>query len=625
MRWLALCPTILALCAFVPAGSPVREKIAATELLGKTIDNVPLRSTAGKVVPLRDLRGKKATVVVFLSFECPVSKSSCQPLAQLSGKYPEVAFIGLTTSDEETLGQIALYAEEFKLPFPILKDERRAAAQAFQARTTPEAFVLDADMVLRYRGRIDNAYAARLRKNTQVTRHDLQQALDEILAGKSVSTPATQAVGCAIQYETAKKSAGNGVTFYRDVAPILQKHCQTCHRPGEVGPFSLMSYRQAVSWAADLKEYAQNRKMPPWKPVDGHPFYNERKLTDRDIATLAAWVDGGTPEGDPKEAPPPRQFTSGWQLGEPDLVLTMSEEMQIGPTGDDQFRCFVFPTKLAENKFVTALEVRPGNPRIVHHTLLAIDASGQGRKLEQQEREKKHAGEVLDRGPGYPVAMGFGFVPLGGMGGWAPGQMPRYLPEGSGYYLPKGADVVMQVHYHRDGRLEKDRSTIGLYFAKKPVSRRYQSMILPGLVTVIPAGEAHHRVKGSIWIDQDCTLYTVMPHMHMLGKEIKVTMTPPAGKPETLVAIRDWDYNWQETYIFKEPLAVKSGTRFDVEAFYDNSSSNPNNPSNPPRRVTYGQQTTDEMCFVFLGATSDKPGRLRMRLLPPHNNGKSAE
>jgi hypothetical protein len=267
---------------------------------------------------------------------------------------------------------------------------------------------------------------------------------------------------------------------------------------------------------------------------------------------------------------------------------------------------------------VTALEVRPGNKRVVHHTLNFFDRSGHGRELEKKERERKKKAGEQDSGPGYSVAMGVGFVPLrpgefGGLGGWAPGQRARNLPAEAGYLLPRGADVLVQVHYHRNGRVEKDRTTIGLYFAKRPVKTQWKSLVIRGNFWWIPKNVEHHRVAGGISVDQDCVVHSVMPHMHMLGREIQVTVTPPGGKPATLVAIKDWDYNWQETYFLKESLPVKKGTRIEVEAFYDNSEGNPNNPFNPPRLVPFGEQTDNEMCFVFLGATSDRPGRIRFR------------
>lgn len=584
--------------------------------LNKRIDNITLKDTSGKPRSLYELKDKKAIVVVFLSFECPVSTSYSSVLAELAKTYrdKQVAFLAVNSNDDGDAAQLAKQAAEYKLPFPVFKDDNFRAADAFKADTVPSVFVLDHNFVLRYRGRIDNGYAARLKKNGRITRHDLRQALDEMLAGKPVSEPATKPIGCAIVRERKTRTDG-AVAFHRDVLPILQKNCQECHRAGGVGPFALLTYKQAVNWADDIKEYTQERKMPPWKPVDGPAFHSERKLSEKDIATLAAWVDGGTPEGDPKDAPPPRRFVEGWQLGQPDLVLTVPEEMTIGASGPDLFRCFVLPTKLTEDKFVTAVEVRPGNGRIVHHTLNYFDTSGKGRELEKKQREKDD--KQSDCGPGYSAAMGLGFLPtrgqVGSLGGWAPGNVAHHLPEGYGHFLPKGSDIILQVHYHRNGRVENDRTTIGLYFAKGGNTQRWKAMVLPGRFLVIPPGNERYRVTGGMEVLQECKLYSVMPHMHMLGREVKVTLTPPGGQPRTLVAINDWEYNWQETYFLKEPIVLKPGTRLAVEAFYDNSDKNPNNPFSPPRWVKFGEQTTDEMCYIFFGATSETPGGIKVR------------
>ncbi len=627
LRYLALI-LVVAVSAGLWSAAPTRAgKEPATTQLDKKIADLTFKDENGKTHSLYDLKDKKAIVVVFLSFECPVSNSYSQPLADMAKDFGRhgVSFIGLTTNEDESSAQVAKQARDYNLPFPVYKDEKLAAADALKAGITPECFVLDGNYVLRYRGRIDNSWSERLKKHTQVTRHDLRQVLGEMLSGRPVGEPATIAIGCPIARQEKGAKQTGAVTYHRDVAPILQNHCQQCHRPGEVGPFALMNYKQVVNWAEDIKSYTQKRQMPPWKPVEGAGFHNERRLTQKEIATLAAWVDGGTPEGDPKDAPAARIFPQGWQLGTPDLILNVEEDFTLGPTGRDLFRCFVLPTNLAEDKYVAAVEVRPSNPRVVHHVLLFIDANGQGRKLEKLEREKRPSLEddhpvekTYDRGPGYTVSMGVGFLPQGGLSGWAPGQMPRYLPEGSGFYLPKKADVVMQVHFHRNGRVEKDRTQVGLYFAKKKVDHPYQGSVVAGggsgkgpfrLFFSIPPEDAHFKLKGDMWASADFTLYSVMPHMHMLGKEIKVTMTPPGGTPQTLVAIKEWDYNWQETYMLKEPIKVKAGTQFHVAAVYDNSSQNPNNPFNPPRRVTFGEQTFNEMCFVFLGGTSKRVAR----------------
>jgi hypothetical protein len=647
----AVCPPVRLLALVLAAAllpGPARADETTGVRLNKKIDNVAFKD-AGKTVALHDLKDRKAIVVAFLSFDCPVSNGYLPVLAELHKEYAGkgVAFLGVCSGDDIDAATLARRVAEFKVPFPVYRDEKLAAVQALKPQVASEVCLLDGDFVLRYQGRIDDGYRDRLKPNVQIKNHDLRRALDEVLAGKTVTVPVTTAVGCALVRATPARATGK-VTYYRNVLPILQDNCQQCHRPGDVGPFSLLTYKQAVNWAGDIKDYTRSRRMPPWKPVEGLHFHNERKLSDKDLATLAAWADGGTPEGDPKDAPPPRSFPEGWQLGKPDLVLKMPEPMQVGPSGRDLFRCVVLPTGLAEDKQVVAVEVRPGNPRILHHTLNFIDTQGRGRKLEQdeQKREKKE-GEV-DVGPGYTVRMGIGFQANGGLGGWAPGQLARQLPEGAYYLLPAGSDVVVQIHYHRNGRPEKDQTQIGLYFARQRKSRRIQSVVIQGggrlapLLFSIPAGKDNFRVEGSIWVDTDCDLHSIMPHMHMVGKKIKVTMTTPpddlrpadrssaagGGEKQTLVAIDDWDYNWQETYFLDKPVKVKAGTRFDVEAYYDNTARNPNNPNTPPKTVRFGEQTTDEMCFVFLGCTA--PERIKRRFEPlkkeeskPADGGKS--
>ncbi len=449
----------LALFAALLAGAARPDDRPTVNKINEKIADFALKTADGKLTALHDLKDKKAVVVVFLSFDCPVSTSYAPILAELAKTYAGkgVAFLGVNGSDEGDAAAVAKKAADFNLPFPVLKDERRVAADALQAKVTPEAFVLDGGLVLRYRGRIDDGYYARLKRSREVTHHDLRDALDAVLAGKDVATPVTKAVGCPIAEPVTGNATGT-VTFHRDVEPILQENCQQCHRPNEIAPFALMTYQQASNWASDIKDYTQSRKMPPWKPVEGVPFHNERHMSDKDLATLAAWADGGAPEGDPKDAPPPRKFVEGWQLGEPDLILTVPEEMTIGPAGRDLFRCFVLPTNLDEDKFVTAIEVKPGNNRVLHHTLNFVDLTGKGRKLEQAERDRPKADDEQDHGPGYTVQMGVGFNPQGVLGGWAPGQLAHKLPDGYGWRLPKGADVVLQVHYHRTGRVEKDRT-----------------------------------------------------------------------------------------------------------------------------------------------------------------------
>jgi peroxiredoxin len=613
--------------------------------LGEKIPNLTFKDAQGNLHQLHDLKEKKAIVLAFLSFECPISTSYSQPLCAMAkdfGKFG-VTIWGLTVNEDETRADVAKHAKEYSLTFPVFKDEKLLAVDALKAEITPEVFVLDGDFVLRYRGRIDNSYSERLKKHAQVTKHELRQVLAELATGRTVAVEPTRAIGCPLPRNEKKLPKDGAVTYYRDVLPVLQNNCQSCHRPGEVAPFSLMSYKQAVHWSADIKEYTQNRTMPPWKLADGMPFHNERRMSDKDIKTLAAWVDGGCAEGHVKDAPPPAKFPEGWQLGPPDLVLTVEDDMILGPTGRDLFRCFVLPTNLDEDVHVNAIEVRPSNPRIVHHALLFIDTKGRGRKLQEQWQvsEAKQAkpttppeghdveGTVVDHGPGYTKAMGIGFLPDNGLSGWAPGHTTRYLPDGVGYHLPKKSDIVMQIHYHRNGRTERDRTQVGLYFAKKECKYPLQANVIAGgsgsgpfrTFFSIPAGDASFKVDGDMWATRDFTMIWVMPHMHMIGKEISVTLTPPDGPEKKVLAIKQWDYDWQETYFLKEPLAVKAGTKLHVDAVYDNSDKNQRNPFNPPRRITFGEQTFNEMCFVFVGGYSDSNARnLPMSPLAPRKD-----
>ncbi len=626
---LALAGVLVGFNGSVPASAA--DPQVSTDKLNKTIDNIKLPATEGKTPTLSDFAGTKGTVVVFLSFDCPVSNSYAATLTELHKAYAAkgFGFLALVPTDDTAL-QIAVKLKEFKLPFPVISDSNHVASEAFKAIVTPEAFVLDHNQVLRYRGRIDNQYYGRMKKNPQVTERDLKDALDALTAGKDVPTPATRAIGCHIDPKERKVTSEN-VTYHRDVLPILQKHCQSCHRPGDVGPFSLLTYKQAVAWSADIVHYTQTKDMPPWKPVAGVEFKNARRLTIRELDTLAAWEKSGCPEGEVKDSPPAAKFPDGWHLGEPDLVVEMTDDFHVGAKGKDTFRCFVLPTGLKEDKYVVAYEVKPGNATVVHHTLNYFDTTGKARKLETAEKERKKLADEPDRGPGYSVAMGIGFLPnqadaprpdvppIGFVGGWAPGQLGTKLPENSGILLPKEAAIVLQVHYHRTGKPEKDRTKIGLHFAKKPVEKPWTTLTVGGMsiFAAIPANKADHPLKGSAWLTADANIHSVMPHMHLVGKSVKITMTPPNGNPIVLVQIKDWDYNWQESYWFTKPLFAKAGTRFDIEAVFDNSAKNPNNPNNPPKDVAFGEETTNEMLFGFMGATPAGAERPRMLRTEP--------
>jgi mono/diheme cytochrome c family protein len=386
-------------------------------------------------------------------------------------------------------------------------------------------------------------------------------------------------------------------TFSKDIAPILFQNCASCHHPGEVAPFSLLSYRDAKKHAREIAQVTQSRQMPPWKPVHGFgEFVGERRLTDEQIASIAKWVAAGKPEGNAADLPAAPIFVEGWQLGTPDLVVKMPEAYTLKAEGNDVFRCFVIPLNLTEDKYVQAVEFRPSNRKIVHHSLFYLDTSGRARQL-----------DARDPGPGYEGAGGPRFAPAGGLGGWAPGVTPRRLPDGIGRLVPKGADLVIQTHFHPSGKVETEQSSVGLYFLKKPPENLFISTLRGARRLDIPAGKKDYEIRSSFTVPSHVVLQGVFPHAHLLCKEIEVTATLPDGKTLPIIWIKDWNWDWQDEYLYRKPLDIPKGTRVDMRFRYDNSMDNPRNPTRPPRRVRWGEQTSDEMALVFFQLQVDRP------------------
>jgi mono/diheme cytochrome c family protein len=387
------------------------------------------------------------------------------------------------------------------------------------------------------------------------------------------------------------------VTFTRDIAPILQANCQECHHPGGIGPFSLLTYADAKAKAEIVRDFTRLRIMPPWKAADGFgEFADVRRLTEEQIGTIARWVESGAPEGDPGDLPSSRPFVEGWMLGTPDMVLDAGEPFDVPASGDDIYRNFVLPLRAEQDQWVTAVEVRPGSPAVVHHVVLYIDPLEQSPEWDE-----------ADPGPGFTVfGTDAGFTPALWLDGWAPGATPRPLPPGAAWRIPAGSRLVMQVHYHPHGFEVQDLTRIGLHLARGPVDKRVRTSAVGNTEFEIPPGASRHRVTAGGQLPLDITVLSVWPHMHLIGKEMKVAATLPNGAGKPMVWIPEWDFNWQQVFTFKEPLKLPQGTRLALEAFFDNSIRNPFNPNNPPEWVTFGPQSTDEMCFCFFRYTVDR-------------------
>lgn len=402
--------------------------------------------------------------------------------------------------------------------------------------------------------------------------------------------------------------AAESATFNKDIAPILFKNCASCHRPGEVGPFSLLKYEDAKKRAEFIREVTHDRRMPPWKadPDYGH-FADVRRLSDDDLKTIDLWVKAGAPEGNPADLPAQPSFAEGWQLGEPDLILKMPEPFSIPAQSEDIYRCFVIPIGNETDRTVAAVEFRPGNRSVVHHAILYLDDSGVARRR-----------DASDPGQGYRSFGGPGFVPTGGLGGWAPGSSADRLPDGVAKALRAKSDLVLQIHYHPNGKPETDQSQVGIYFTKKPVQHMVTGIALLNPRVDIPPGDRNWEITDGVTLPVDVLALGISPHMHLLGKDMQVTAELPDGSVVPMVRVRDWDFNWQGSYRYAEPVRLPKGTRIRLIAHYDNSADNPTNPHSPPQRVRWGEQTTDEMCLCTIQVYPERPENLRQLFKLPH-------
>jgi mono/diheme cytochrome c family protein len=382
-------------------------------------------------------------------------------------------------------------------------------------------------------------------------------------------------------------SANATPTFNKDIAPIVYQNCAICHRTGEVAPFPLLTYQDVSKRARLIATVTEKRYMPPWKAEHGYgEFANERRLSDEQIAKIRAWADGGAPEGNAADKPQPPVFADGWLGGQPDKVLTLPVSYSLAADGPDRFQCFVLPMDLDRDAFVSGLEFRPENRRVVHHALVFLDPNDNARKLADANGQYPCFG-----GPKFQGAL---------IGGWAPGSVPLNDREAGLRPIPKGSDIVIQIHYHPSGKAEVDRSSLGLRFTDRPGTTGRTAVILFNRRIDIAPGDSHYVVKSSLVMPRDVKLAGISPHAHYLGKEMKISAHLPDGSEKPLIWIKDWDFNWQGAYQYVTPVTLPKGTRVDLEYTYNNSENNPRNPAHPPVRVRWGEQTTDEMAVAFL-------------------------
>lgn len=433
------------------------------------------------------------------------------------------------------------------------------------------------------------------------------------------------------------------VTFSEHVAPILFTNCTSCHRPGEAAPFSLLGYKDARPLARAIAAATASRSMPPWKAGPGdYAFANERRLTPDQIRTIERWVADGALEGDPAKLPLLPPFTEGWQLGRPDLVVSMAEPFEVPAKGADVYRSFVVPLNLDRDVWVRAVDFRPSARAVVHHSLFFLDSTGAARERDDDDPAPGFSGGMggvaglggrrnglggllggggAGRGAGRgaaaaaPTGLEQVVTGAGGLGGWALGGRAVELPDGLAFFVPKGADLILSTHFHPSGKAESERSTVGLYFASAPPTQAFTGIQLPPIFGVlegldIPAGESRYTLTDSFVLPIDVKAFGVGAHAHYLGKTMTLMATLPDGTTKNLLSIPDWDFAWQERYAYSEFVSLPKGTRLNATVTFDNSAANRRNPISPPVRVTWGEESNDEMGSVTLQVVAARPGEL---------------
>lgn len=376
------------------------------------------------------------------------------------------------------------------------------------------------------------------------------------------------------------------VTFNKHIAPILHAECATCHRPGQAGPFNLITYADASKRAKQIVEVTQSRYMPPWLPEHGlEPLVGERRLNAEQLGLIQQWAADGTPEGSATDRPPAPSWTDGWQLGPPDLVVTMPEAYTLPADGKDIYRNFIFPVPASSNRYVRAVEFR-ADTKAIHHAFLRMDRSRQSRKLDAQEAEVGFGG--MDTPPGVED-MGGHFM------SWQPGRGPTTIPDGLAFTLPAGADFVVQFHMQPIGKPERIKPSIAVYFTDRPATNMPMKISLSSFDIDIPANSSDFKIEDSFELPVDVDLLAVLPHTHYLGKRLEGYAILPDGTRKELLLIKDWDFNWQSDFRYAQAVPLPKGTRLGMRYTFDNTTNNVRNPNHPPIRVKYGLQSTDEM------------------------------
>ncbi len=554
-------------------------KSVGTSVIGQTISKLHVAEPHGRDFSFTRIRGKRLTVIAFLGTECPLAKLYSARLETLAQQYRNhgLTVIGFCSNAQDSQQDVTDFVHQHALTFPVFKDTRHRVADQLKAVRTPEVFLLDHEQRVVYWGRIDDQYAIGIKK-AKPQRSDLKIAIDETLAGNKVSIPIAESVGCHIgRLEIPVPTAD--LTFHEHIIPLLRKHCVNCHKQDNIAPFALLDYDEVAGWAPMIREVVEGERMPPWFANPNHGnFKNNARLSAAEKATLLGWIERGCPPGSLDvvadiQIEQNKPAKSNWEISEPDAVFFISNHPHTIPAqGQVDYEYFLVDPEFQEDKFLQAVQVKPGNYSVVHHALVSLVMPG-------------------NTSPG-----------VGNCGvliNYAPGMQSTKLPAGMGIHVPAGAKFLFQMHYTPNGTQQRDRTSLGIVFADP---QQVTSVVRGGAIanvgiTIPPNTHDHHEV-AELKIDRPVELLSLSPHMHLRGKAFRYEAFFPKGRREILLDVPKYDFNWQLRYLLEKPLPLPPGTRIRCTAWYDNSSRNPANPDST-LEIQWGDQTTDEMLIGF--------------------------
>lgn len=567
----------------------VAARAAELTAVGRAIEDFALPGCCGETAGLADYAEHELVVVAFLGAECPLARLYAPRLQQLCDEFAPrgVAFIGIDSNEQDTPEKMAEFARQYGVKFPLLKDADQAVADRFGVERNPMVFVLDRQRVVRYQGRVDDQYGLGSSSGyarPEVKRRDLATALDELLAGGEVSVTTTHVTGCLIGRRPRVEPQGE-ITFARHIAPLLDNHCVSCHRPGEIGPFSLTEFDDVVAWADMVREVVADGRMPPWT-ADSEPghFRNDPRLSEEQKQWLFTWVDNGCPLGDLAERPEPPSYTDGWQIDEPDEVVLLPTPTTVPAEGVLPYRYALVDPGWKEDRWIQQAEARPDNRAVVHHILVFLIPPS--------------SNWLQPQGEGGP----------GGLTSFVPGSPPVVYPPGAATFVPAGSRLFFEIHYTPSGTEQRDQSYVGIKFADPgSVKRRAFYEGAENRQFEIPAYADDHELESRHEFKEDQLLLAMAPHMHLRGKAFRFEAHYPDGTQELLLDVPRFDFNWQLRYELAQPKRLPAGTTLVCKGRYDNSESNLANPD-PSATLRFGWQTWDEMMtgfFLTMSAEDD--------------------